>query len=127
MGNHPRFRDRYTGNISGLTGPTGDYMISQLPEDTYSVTVSASGYLSRERDVDLPVGDVVKLDFQLQPEGVSNPDADVNADGVVDAADVQLVINKALGTDVSRNCDINGDGIVTAVDVQLAINAALGL
>ncbi|MBI5095461.1 MAG: VCBS repeat-containing protein [Candidatus Hydrogenedentes bacterium] len=53
---------------------------------------------------------------------------DVNYDGVVNAVDIQLVINGALSIDISPyNGDIDGDGQVNAVDVQLAINAALGL
>ncbi len=53
--------------------------------------------------------------------------ADVNASGGVDAVDVQLVINEALGIETDYECDINGDGLVNAVDVQLVINAALGI
>jgi hypothetical protein len=53
---------------------------------------------------------------------------DVNGDHVVDAVDVQLVINAALGLDVGdAQCDINNDNAVDALDVQLVINAALGL
>jgi len=54
---------------------------------------------------------------------------DVNGDGVVNAVDVQLVINAALGIEIdpSYDADINGDGTVNAVDVQLVINAALGI
>ena len=55
--------------------------------------------------------------------------ADINRDGSVDAVDVQLAINAALGIaiDSSYNADINGNGSVDAVDVQLVINAALGV
>jgi len=52
---------------------------------------------------------------------------DVNGTGDVDAIDVQLVINRALGLHVEHNCDVNGDKIVNAIDVQLVINAALGI
>jgi len=52
---------------------------------------------------------------------------DVNGDGSIDATDVQLVINSALGIEVPWGCDIDGDGFVNAVDVQLVINAALGI
>jgi len=54
---------------------------------------------------------------------------DVNNDGVVNAVDVQLVINAALGIaiDPAYEPDINGDGVVNAVDVQLVTNAALGV
>jgi hypothetical protein len=42
--------------------------------------------------------------------------------------DVQFVINKALGIAIGgRDADVNHDNQVNAVDVQLVINAALGL
>jgi len=56
--------------------------------------------------------------------------SDINADGVTNAVDVQLVINAALGIDIGilkTAADINGDGLVNAVDVQRVINGALGL
>jgi len=53
---------------------------------------------------------------------------DVNNDGSVDALDVQLVINGALGIGIGGfNADVDDDGNIDAVDVQLVINAALGL
>lgn len=57
-----------------------------------------------------------------------NP-ADINRDGFVNAIDVQLAINGALGIPLEQglNADINGDGAVNAIDVQLVINAALGI
>jgi len=55
------------------------------------------------------------------------PPGDVNRSGRVDALDVQLVINKALGLTVGWNCDLDGNQTVDAIDVQLVINAALGI
>jgi len=52
---------------------------------------------------------------------------DVNGDGNVDALDVQLVINEALGIHTGYDCDLNGDESVNAIDVQLVINTALGM
>ena len=51
---------------------------------------------------------------------------DVNKDGTVTVADVQLMINMALGLTTDQ-CDLNGDGKVDIADVQIVINAALGL
>ena len=52
---------------------------------------------------------------------------DINADGTLDASDVQLATNAALGMDVSPyNADVNGDGVINAVDVQIVINKVLG-
>ena len=50
---------------------------------------------------------------------------DVDLDGSVDATDVQLVINAALGLSVQTHTDINYSNGADAVDVQLVINAAL--
>ncbi len=54
---------------------------------------------------------------------------DINRDGAVNAIDVQLAINAALGLpiDDAYEPDVNGDGARNAIDVQLVINAALGL
>jgi hypothetical protein len=51
---------------------------------------------------------------------------DINADGTTNVADVQLIINEALGV-VAAVHDLNGDGVVNVADVQKVINAALGL
>jgi len=63
--------------------------------------------------------------FRIVPDTVA---ADITASGEVNAVDVQLVINAALGLDTDGLVtDIDGDGVVNAVDVQLVINAALGI
>jgi hypothetical protein len=51
---------------------------------------------------------------------------DINADGVTTVADVQLIIDQALGMVQAAN-DLNWDGIVNVVEVQMVINATLGL
>ncbi|MBI5095271.1 MAG: hypothetical protein HZB26_22910, partial [Candidatus Hydrogenedentes bacterium] len=55
------------------------------------------------------------------------PDPDILGDGQVNAVDVQLVINKALGLAIGGDADTNHDGTVDALDVQLVINFSLGL
>jgi PKD repeat protein len=53
---------------------------------------------------------------------------DINDSGDVDAVDVQLVINAALGIDIGGlDADINNVDGVNAVDVQGVINTALGV
>ncbi len=60
--------------------------------------------------------------------GVSKAQADVNADGVVDALDVQEVVNALLGADkAATKADIDGDGYVSAADVQIVVNAAINI
>ena len=61
------------------------------------------------------------------PEDEAAP-GDVDRDGRVDAADVQLTVNAALGLGATyADCDIDRDGQVDAADVQLVINAVLGV
>jgi hypothetical protein len=50
---------------------------------------------------------------------------DLNADGAATIADVQLIVNEALGVTPAVD-DLNGDGTVNVVDVQIVTNAALG-
>jgi hypothetical protein len=61
----------------------------------------------------------------LSSGGGGDFDTDLNDDNAVDAVDVQLVINGALG--LGDPADVNNDGPTDAVDVQLVINSALGL
>ncbi|NDJ14513.1 MAG: hypothetical protein EBY17_25510, partial [Acidobacteriia bacterium] len=51
---------------------------------------------------------------------------DINTSGGVNVADVQLIINEALGI-IPATHDLNRDSRVNVADVQLVINAALGL
>ncbi len=69
--------------------------------------------------------EVEVVGLPLQPTETSY--TDIDGDGSVNAVDVQLVINEALGVDTGEEADINGDGSIDAVDVQLVINAALGI
>ena len=50
----------------------------------------------------------------------------INSDNVVTVADVQVVVNQALGVAQALN-DLNLDGVVNVVDIQIEINAALNL
>lgn len=50
---------------------------------------------------------------------------DVNADGKVDAGDIQIVINAALGTAVPVPANVDNVGDVNALDIQLVISRAL--
>ena len=50
----------------------------------------------------------------------------VAGNGVVGVADVQKIVNQALGSASARN-DLNGDHVVNITDAQIVLNAALGL
>jgi len=53
---------------------------------------------------------------------------DVNGDGLVDVADVALLINVILGTRSGDGLatDVNGDSLVDVSDVAMLINIVLG-
>jgi uncharacterized protein (TIGR03437 family) len=51
---------------------------------------------------------------------------DLKQNGNINVADLQLVINEALGVNPAVD-DLNGDGVVTVVDVQIVTMAAVGL
>lgn len=50
---------------------------------------------------------------------------DLNSDGVVDVADVQLEINQSLGVNQCGNGDLDGNGLCNVIDVQRVVNAVL--
>jgi hypothetical protein len=54
-----------------------------------------------------------------------NP-CDIQRNGSINVADVQLLINQALGVTPTVN-DLNGDGAVSVLDIQVEVNSALGL
>ncbi len=86
-----------------------------------------TGTLDGAPDTDIrgthrPVGDGVDMGAYEY-----TPASDVNFDGMVNAVDVQHVINAVLGLDSDYDCDINDDGKLDAADIQLTINAALDI
>lgn len=115
------------GAVSAGTDSHGVYAFPALPEGNYTVVSSAVGFRGQTVNTAIPGFGVTTLDFDLAPEGVHHQ-TNINGAGGVDAVDVQLVINAALGLDIGGlDADINNDGGVNAMDVQLVINAALGL
>ncbi len=73
------------------------------------ITVTMNGAESVTGSFGLPV-------LPCQPTGDQAPSV----------ADVQLIVNQALGAGTAAN-DLNGDGVVNVVDIQIVINAALSL
>jgi len=79
-------------------------------------------------DIEIP-GDGSVIQMRALSDGIATSfrAQDLNEDGLVNAVDVQLVINGALGLLDPLETDVNFDKVTNAVDVQLVINAALGL
>ena len=62
----------------------------------------------------------------LDPTNIVSLSCNVTGDQVASIADVQKMINQALGESAAVN-DLNQDGWVNVVDIQIVINAVLGL
>ena len=50
---------------------------------------------------------------------------DVNGDGEVTIADINIIIDAILSGTFNNGCDVNGDGEVTIADVNMIINIIL--
>jgi len=137
-----RYAEFYAQFVAGLDGTFGTLLPNLLPgglvrieEFAWDTAASKAVYTSQDglwpdnADTVNPAGGLeVPIALDLLPADPALP-GDVNGDGVVNAVDVQLVINAALGNalDPGFDADINGDGVVNAVDVQLVITYALGV
>ena len=65
--------------------------------------------------------------FKHIEEFVGDIKGDINSDGSVDIADVNLCINTMLGkADQTAAADVSGDGAVDIADVNAVINLMLG-
>ncbi len=96
----------------------GDYYRMLLP-GTYDLVISARGYVSQTmRSITVSEETATRVDVELL-------DPDIDNDGLVGAADVQLVVNAILGYHVSHPCDLDGGGL-SATDLQTLINIVLG-
>jgi hypothetical protein len=65
------------------------------------------------------------LVFVIQALNAQTSPCDVNHDGTVNIADVQTMINEALGV-AACTTDLDGNGKCDVIDVQIVITAALG-
>lgn len=115
-------------NVSDTTDQNGTYLFAALPAGSYSVHASKEGYGGETALVPVPDGAVAARNFVLiEDTGPGISTYDLNGDGFVNAIDIQLVINAALGLNTTVDADVNDDGAADAVDIQLVVNAALGL
>lgn len=96
----------------------GDYY-RLLLAGTYNLRVEAEGYIPyRLSGVVVPEGGHATRNVFLS-------DGDLNADGSVDAGDIQTVVNALLSRSGTVDADVDGLGL-GATDVQAVINKVLG-
>jgi hypothetical protein len=107
---------------------TGKYLIAGLAPGSYSVRLNGlalPGYDSASVAVDGTLLFSSKAgDFSISRSSAPANSCDLNSDGVVDGADVQVAINQALGVTPCRFS--SPSGVCNVVDVQLILVAALG-
>jgi hypothetical protein len=113
------------GGLFAESGSGGFYSLTALPPGTYTLVVSLLGFEAKVRNVTVQSGSIALVDIDLRPDSLANEDVDAN--GVINAVDVQLAILGALGLPTPRNTepDVNRDGRIDAIDVQMVIIAVL--
>lgn len=123
--------DRATGapvlakvSVAGNSQPVfssphaGNYHRLLLP-GTYSLSWEAPGHIPYHVDgITVAGGPATRRDVTVS-------DGDLDADGVVGAADIQLAVNAVLGGPVGVDADVDGRGL-SATDIQAVINRSLG-
>ena len=111
-----------TSNVKKVTA-SGERMSTTVngldPETSYKFRafVTADGKTVRGADVEFVT--------RMGEHHVDNS-LDVNADGVVNIADMNVVINVILSGSNDNKCDVNGDGVVNISDINVIISAILG-
>lgn len=114
-------------NVSTTADANGVYLFAAIPEGIYTVRASAKRYKGATVTAAASLAPS-QVEIALDDDPASAPNrADINGDESVNAVDIQLVINGALGFQSAYIVDLNEDGLADAVDVQAAILAALNL
>ena len=98
---------------------------ASYPAITVTVSVSGTAALQATNQVSVSGGGSSSADAS-DVTRIGEFSCDVNGDRASNVADVQLVINEALGA-VAAVHDLNHDSVINVADVQKMVNAALGL
>lgn len=117
----------YYGTASGVYGTVisvgnqTTYTVTGLPAGTYYFAVTAYNTEGLESGFSNEVSATVSGTPSTSP-------CDLNADGVINALDLQVLINVILGTQtLPGKGDLNADGRVDVLDLQILANVILGL
>jgi len=114
-----------------LPGGTGAYVFGTpttggTTETT--ITVVATGYISRTISIPVTAGNVINASIYLEPERANLKPGDCDGSGSVTIAEVQSAINMFLGLKTVDICvDVERNGGVSISEVQKTINGFLGL
>jgi uncharacterized repeat protein (TIGR01451 family) len=113
-------------NCSGSSCTRGDSLAggASYPAITVTASVASNAAVSVTNQVSVSGGGSV-LASASDLASLAGFTCDINGDGVTSVADVQRIVNEALGIAAPLD-DLNGDGVVNVVDTQVVIRAALG-
>ncbi len=109
-----------TAKSKNELGPSGDY-VAQFPDGMLAPGSSVSTNVIFSNPFNLAINFTPQI-FQIQSGSVCDP----SGVGFTNVADVQLIINEALGASQASD-DLNADGVVNIVDVQIVVNSDLNL
>jgi len=122
---------RYSTTSFASTGFSGGTAAGQVSSNgsTYAGVAWTSPKMPEAKSLYVAIRPVGQTAFKevavVQPATKAFSQCDVNQDGAVNAVDVQMAAQAALGN-ASCVADLNGDGACNIVDLQRVINAALG-
>lgn len=101
--------------------------LDNIADGSYTLTVTAPNYLTYEQNLEFD-GRCVQIDLYNYAhinDGLTNdfygvmPVGDVDANGVIDDADAQLIADAIGGS--NPKYDLSGDGIVDLIDLTIAV------
>jgi len=115
-------------------GPGSRHLIVDLPANTTvsytvsrsanTVSVSVSNTTGQGQTAVTSAAGTLVISEGTQGSGGGQLNAcDLNKDGVVNVADLQIAVNQVLGIFACSNADLQGNGTCNVVDVQRIINA----
>jgi hypothetical protein len=131
-------RANVPGASGNICGSNPDFVAanpqwSTTPGSWNLAVSSSSSALAAGLASDAPTYDIMGIARATPPtigayEHISVPSSacDLNGDGIVNAVDVQIAINQALGIVPCGSADLQNNGTCNVVDVQRVIVAALG-
>ena len=102
------------GPFEVLTESNGDFVISDAPADTYTITANSSGFLAAS------CADVIHAaDALTSLDSVSLLAGDIDDSGNIDVTDAVAIGSVFGSTTPGEVADLNADGVVDVLDLVL--------
>ena len=115
------------GTVSPASGTYfdagSDVTLSSTPNSPYMFTSWSGAVTGASNPISLTMNGPASVTATFNVPGFT---CDINGDTVTDVADVQLMVDEALGLALPNN-DLSHDGVVNVAGVQKVVNAVLGM